>query len=225
MTTLGTQRLVEAIKAGDRSAVGRLLDEEPAVAEVEVDGVSPVLLAVYHGHRGIAALIAARKGALTVFEAAATGDVRRVREIIDRDPAAATAYAPDGFFPLGLAAFFDQPGVVALLIERGADVNAVARNPMAVTALHSAVANGGDGSIARTLIGAGADVNVRQRHGWTPLHGAADAGDAGLVKLLLARGADASARNDAGKSALDLARERGHEQVAELLRKAAPAQA
>ncbi len=68
-----------------------------------------------------------------------------------------------------------------------------------------------------TLVEAGADVNVKQRHGWTPRHGAAHEGDAELVGYLVAKGADRSARNDEGKTLADVARERGHERVAALL--------
>lgn len=207
----------EAIKQGDRTTVERALAAAPALARAEENGLSAVLLAVYHGKRELAQLLAQRKGDLTIFEAAAVGDAGRVQQLLDADPSLASAYAPDGFHPLGLAAFFRQPEVVALLLARGADVRAVAKNPMQVTALHSAVADGGDPRIARVLVAAGADVNARQRHGWTPLHGAADSGDRGLVELLLQRGADPAATHDGGKTALDIAREKGHAEVIGIL--------
>ena len=48
------------------------------------------------------------------------------------------------------------------------------------------------------LLDAGADPNVRQRHGWTPLQGAAQHGDAELVDRLLAAGADPGGRQRRG---------------------------
>lgn len=207
----------DAVKRGDREAVERELAADPSLAGSEEDGTSAVLLALYHREEAIARLLAARKGALSIFEAAALGDVAQVRAHLERDPALASAVAPDGFFPLGLAAFFRRADVVDVLISQGADVSAVARNPMQVTALHSAVADGGDARIARALVAAGADVNARQRHGWTPLHGAADSGDAGLVELLVARGADPNVTHDGGKTALELAREKGHTAVVAVL--------
>lgn len=63
------------------------------------------------------------------------GRADRIAELLDRDPTLANAYASDGFFPLGLAAFFGHPEAVALLLARCADVTAVARNPMRVQAL------------------------------------------------------------------------------------------
>ena len=210
----------EAIKKGDRAAVERELQADPSLAGTEEDGTSAVLCATYYGKHDIAALLAERKGELTVFEAAAVGDLPQVRAHVERDPALVNAYASDGFFPLGLAAFFRRPEVVDYLIGKGADVSAVAKNPMQVTALHSAVADGGHAGIARALVAAGADVNAKQRHGWTPLHGAAHSGDRELVELLLARGADPSVRHQEGKTALDLAREQGHTAVVAALERA-----
>lgn len=208
---------VEAIKKGDRAAVERKLAADPSLAQGEENGTSLVLLAAYHRRPEIARLLADRKGELSIFEAAAVGDVARVQELIGEDASLANACASDGFHPLGLASFFRQPAVVELLLARGADAGAVAQNPLQVTALHSAVADGGHREIARALIAAGADVNAEQRHGWTPLHGAADSGDRELVELLLARGADPHAKHQEGKTALDLARENGHAEVVAVL--------
>jgi len=207
----------EAIKKGDQAAVERELHADPSLARAEEGGTSGVLLATYYVKHDIAALLAERKGELTVFEAAAVGDLPQVRAHVERDPTLASAYATDGFFPLGLAAFFRKPEVVDYLIGKGANVRAVAKNPTQVTALHSAVADGGHAGIARALVEAGADVNAKQRHGWTPLHGAAHSGDRELVELLLERGADPEAKHQEGKTALDLARENGHTEVAAVL--------
>ncbi len=207
----------EAIKKGDQAGVERELRADPSLARAEEDGTSAVLLATYYGKHDIATLLAGRKGDLTIFEAAAVGDIAQVRAHVERDPILVNAYASDGFFPLGLAAFFRQADVVDYLIANGADVKAVAKNPMQVTALHSAVADGGHAGIARALVAAGADVNAKQRHGWTPLHGAADSGDREVVELLLAKGADPGAKHQEGKTALELARDKGHAEVVTLL--------
>jgi uncharacterized protein len=185
------------------------------------DGVSDLLSAIYRGDTATVEALRSAGGELDVFEAAALGDLARVRELVDADASAASAYHVDGFHPLGLAAFFHHGDVVRYLIDAGADVRAVSRNPMAVTALHSAVADGGDRESALALIRAGADVNAKQRHGWTPLHGAADSGDRETVEALLAAGADPSLTHDDGKTAADVAREKGHDEIARLL-EAAP---
>jgi ankyrin repeat protein len=187
--------------------------------------VSPILDAVYRGKKDVLEGLLAAHPTLDVFEASAVGDTERVRELIDRDPSLVSAYAPDGFHPLGLAAFFRRYDVLKLLIERGADVRAPARNALAVTALHSAVATDAapvDMRIVRALLDAGAPVSVPHQGGGTPLHTAAFTGDAEVVRMLLDRGADPVVRTDDGKTAIDIARERGHAAVGEMLERAAP---
>ncbi len=213
--------LFAAIKKGDELTVDRVLIAEPKLAAArEEGGVSAVLTAMYHGRTAIATRILAEHPRLDVFEAAAVGHVERVRELLDRDPSLASAYAVDGFHPLGLAAFFRRPHVLRLLIERGADVAAPSRNNLSVTALHSAVATDAgptDVGIVRALLDAGAPVNVPHLGGGTPLHTAAFVGDPEVARVLLERGADTSIRTDDGKTPADIARERGHEEVARLL--------
>ncbi|MFC3918361.1 ankyrin repeat domain-containing protein [Deinococcus metalli] len=77
------------------------------------------------------------------------------------------AVSPDGFTPLGLASFFGRAEAAQVLLEAGADVHAVSRNPMQVQPLHSAVA-GNHEALARVLVAAGADVNAEQADGFTP---------------------------------------------------------
>jgi ankyrin repeat protein len=186
--------------------------------------VSKLLDAVYSGRRGEVATILATHPTLDIFEAAAVGDAARVAELLDAGATLVNAYAADGFHPLGLAAFFRHRDVVRLLIGRGAEVAAPARNKLAVTALHSAVATDAapvDHEIVRMLLDAGAPVNVPHLGGGTPLHTAAFTGDLESIRLLLERGADPSLRLDDGKTAIDIARERGHEEAARMLEAAA----
>ena len=61
---------------------------------------------------------------------------------------------------------------------------------------------GGSVERVRTLIDAGADVNVRNYKGQTALHCAAKAGFAEIVKLLLAHGADVDGRDGQGETPL-----------------------
>jgi len=103
-----------------------------------------------------------------------------------------------------------------VLLDAGADPNARSANEMQVMPLHSAVA-GGFTDVALMLIERGADVDVRQRHGWTPLHGAAQHDDGSVVDALLAADADATARLDDGSTAADLATAKGHDAIADRL--------
>ena len=213
-----TSEFLAAVKEGDRGAVERMLEADPGLVSArDVGGASAVLLAYYYGRAEIIEALLARGPHLDVFEASTAGDLARVRELVAADGSLVNASAPDGFSPLGLAAFFRRREIAAHLLAHGADPSAPSQNAMNVTPLHSAVADGGDAELARMLITAGSDVNARQRHGWTPLHGAADGGDPELVRLLLARGADPNARNDNGDTPLDVAREKRHVEAAALI--------
>ena len=213
--------LFQAIKSGDLAGVERVLRADPALAAArEQGGVSAVLTALYHGQPAICARLLAERPELDVFEAAATGTMDRLRELLDGDPSLANAFAPDGFHPLGLAAFFRHGEAVRLLLERGADPAPASRNGLAVTPLHSAVAtNAGprDLGIVRALLDAGAPVSARSAQDGTPLHTAAFTGDVEVARLLLECGADPSLTNDSGRTPLDIARDRGHDRIVELL--------
>jgi ankyrin repeat protein len=176
------------------------------------NGVSALLRAVYRGDAAAVAAILATGPELDIFEAAAVGDLARVRALIEADPSQARAFAVDGFHPLGLAAFFKHPDVVTFLIAAGADVSAPSRNRMKVTALHSAIA-ARDIESTLALIAAGADVNAGQQDSFTPLHEAAQNGDRDILEALLAAGADPSAKLSTGERPADLARKHKHPEL------------
>jgi len=153
---------------------------------------------------------------LNIWEAAALGRDERVGELLREDRSLSNAWSPDGFTPVGLAAFFGHASTARILVDADADVGAVARNEMKVQPLHAAAA-AKEIDIVRMLLDRGADPNARQQVGYTPLMECARGGRDDMVSLLLAHGADPTLRTDDGKSASDLARENGHATIAERL--------
>ena len=135
----------------------------------------------------VEALLAAAP-VLDVFDAAALGRLDRLAELIATDPGEANVWSADGFTPVGLAAFFGHPDAVELLLAHGADVHAVARNPMRVQPLHAATAARSVEAV-RLILEAGADPDAEQQEGWTALMVARRHGDHAIVDLLLAHGA------------------------------------
>ena len=212
------QEIFDVVRAGDVSRLQALLAKNPELANVRNDrGHSPVLIAQYHRRpEAVAALLAAGPD-LDIFDAASVGRTERVAELLDRDPSLLNAYSSDGFYPLGLAAFFAHPETVRLLVSRGADVAQVARNPMKVQPLHAAAA-GRSIEAVKLLVDAGAPVNGKQEKGWAPLHEAVRQGNVELVRYLLAHGADPKLQNDEGTSAIGLAAKEERHDILKLLK-------
>jgi len=201
------RRLGQSIEQGDIELVKELILKNPYLLAGRTEsGVTPLLLAVYRGQDEIVRFILDQDCQLDLFEAAAVGRSLRLAEILDSEPELANAFAPDGFTPLGLAAYFGHQTTCEILLTRGADACLPANNSSSVQPLHSAAASR-QVAIAELLLRSGADPDARQQGGFTPLHAAAQNGQVEMMTLLLRHGADRDLRSDDGKTAFDFARE------------------
>ena len=218
---MATQTTIfEAIVSGDVAAVKRKLARDPgALAERDADGLTPLLLALYHDRQEIVEVILVRDPPLDVHEAAALGRVDALAALLRRSTRRATEFSRDGFTPLHLAAYFDRPDAASLLLGRGAEIDARSTNPRltSMTPLHSAAAGGSTG-VAAILLDHGADPNATQPGGWTALHQAAANGNLGLCRALLEHEADPAPMADDRSRPLDFAIENGHQEIVELLK-------
>lgn len=217
--------IFDAIATGDPARVKRHLTRKPdALEERDGEGRTPLMRALYEGHRDVAAALIERGAFVGAHEATALGDVDALRGAIGRSRKRANELSADGFAPLHLAAFFGQLEAARLLVEKGADLHARSTNRRlpSVTPLHSAAA-ARHTAVAELLLEAGADPNVAQNGGWTALHSAAANGNAELARLLLARGAEPMAMADDRTRPIDFAIENRFKDVVELLRPYLPA--
>jgi ankyrin repeat protein len=209
--------LFDAIRTGDVAKARDVLGMDAALVDARnPQGQSAVLMACYMGRNEIRDLLLEKGATLELHEAAAAGNLSRVKKIVEEKPDLAKGYSPDGFPVLALAAAFGHEEVARYLHGQGADVNAAATNGTGYTALTGAVAGSHD-SLAKWLAENGANVNYRYAKGHSPLLEAAANGRLDIVRTLAAHGADLHARTDAGKNALNFAEERGHKEVAEFL--------
>ena len=157
--------------------------------------MSDLLQALYRGDDEQVEKLLAGDRELDVFEAAAFGKSDRLRELLDEDPARANAFGDDGFHPLGLACFFGRVDAARLLLERGADVNALSTNEHVQTAaIHAAAAAQGTDEATRyelvkLALEHGADPNLLQGGGFRPIDAVRQNGDSRVEQLLLEHGA------------------------------------
>ena len=63
-----------------------------------------------------------------IFQASSTGNLARVRTLVEADPQLIHARNPNGLTPLHAAALYGQRGTAEFLVAKGTDLNAVARH-------------------------------------------------------------------------------------------------
>src|SRR5882762_5941851 len=81
------KEFLDAIKKGNSARVSELLKQNSALIKASAkNGATPVLLAVYYHHPEIAESLLATGIEPNLFEAAATGRVDRVRELLKNNP-------------------------------------------------------------------------------------------------------------------------------------------
>jgi ankyrin repeat protein len=217
-----SQQFLKLIQTGATAEIAAAAEADPTIIGArDSQGVSMLLWSVYAGQPLVRdyllAQLATHGVLLDVFEAAAVGDVLRIEDVLAADPAIAHSYSGDGWTPLHLAAGFGTPQSVDVLLQHGAQVDAVSRNPQRNQPLHAALALGRNTETVRLLLAHGADPNALQVGGFTPLFSAATANRRDLAEMLIESGAHALHRSDLGKTAADFARERGHAALADWL--------
>ena len=91
--------------------------------------------------------------------------------------------ADNGWTPLHLATHYGQTDCVRILIERGADINAIAENPIANTPVHTCVV-GGNMDCLRALLDHSPNLTRKDAAGSTPLDLARGNGATEMASLI-----------------------------------------
>jgi ankyrin repeat protein len=201
------------IKSNDAVGLAAALKARPQLASTRTPaGISALAFAAYTERPEMVRIIRAHRTQLDFHEACIVGDTATIRRqlALGQD---VNQRSRDGFVPLALAIFFQQPDAARLLMDAGADLNLKATNSFQVAPIHAAVARGDLKSLQALLL-RGADPDLPQQRMMRPLHEAAAAGNLPAIALLLMFGADVSLRNEEGKSPADFARENGHLELA-----------
>jgi ankyrin repeat protein len=239
-----TSRLIDAIKAGDRTAARALVAQRVDVNEAEADGTTALHWAVRGDDLELVRLLidaganvrtANRYGVLPIRLAAMNGNADMVETLLraGADPNSAT---PEGETVLQTAARAGSVDTVKLLAAGGADVNA-REGWLGETALMWAAAENHP-AVVRTLVELGADVNARSAltdtpklqfprsggpnipfpvGGWTALMHAARQGSLDAARALADAGADLNVQDPDGTTALVYAIINAHYDLAAVL--------
>ncbi len=209
------QDIFAAITANDQERVVQLIVAEPAVAHARnAGGISALMQARYENRLEIVDLLRKAAGELDIFEAATLGDVARLKGLLANESGLVKASSADGFTPLHLACFFGQLDAAEVLLQHGADPNAV--SPSRIAVIHSAAASR-NAAVLRLVLRGGANPNLQQQRGYTALHEAAMHNSVERAQALLDAGADLAVKTDDGQTAAEMAAQNGSREVAELL--------
>ncbi len=137
-----------------------------------------------------------------IHQAARSGDLAKVRELVEKDPALIRLKDENGRTPLHWAARGVHFELLKFLVEKGAEVGAA--DASGATALHNVAARG-HLEACQWLVEKGAAVKAKSSDGATPFYYAATVGSREIMEYLLAHGAnkaDLEIRNAWGRTPL-----------------------
>jgi len=220
-------RLVAAALLGQVSEVRHIVAADHALLPARnMFGAGAVHAAHYGGQGAVLDALGELGLAVDGFLAAELGRSRQLREVLAADPGFADRFDQRGSTALHGAAYWGQCEAAELLLDAGADPNAISRDGfLQIAPLGSAIAttpgipqpsDGEDAvlDLARLLLERGADVNGRRGDGMTALHAACWRGLARVAQELLDAGADpattATAGPHQGQTPADTALAQGH---------------
>lgn len=156
-----------------------------------------------------------------IHDAAKSGDIVKLKALLDKDPGLLYVQDEQGKTPLHWAVGKGQPEAAKVLLDTyHVDVNV--RNKNNGTPLHVAASQAQPES-AKILIAHGALIDPRAKDGATPLHFAAfkgrKSGHIETAKILIEHGADVNAERNDGRTPLDLAVFRNNTEIIAILLK------
>jgi ankyrin repeat protein len=157
-----------------------------------------------------------KSGATAMMAAAGGGKIDTVRLLLDRG-ANPNARSFADWSALMYAAAFGATHfpVTALLVERGAEVNA--QNNLGNAPLQLVAHNSGDTDTVIFLLDKGAKIDAQARDGWTALIDAIDTNHVTAAKILIERGANVNIAAQTGWTALMAAALKNQGDVAAML--------
>jgi ankyrin repeat protein len=149
-----------------------------------------------------------------IFDVARTGTVTQAETLLKQDPKSVNSKNAEGYTPLILACYRANNAVAKLLVQKGADVDALSGMG---TALMAATVKG-NSEMVTYLIGRKANPNLSDGNGKTAILYAVMFNKPDLASLLVKAGADAEHKDQQGQSALDYAILANDDKLIEILK-------
>ncbi|WP_447951909.1 ankyrin repeat domain-containing protein [Chryseobacterium koreense] len=150
----------------------------------------------------------------TVFEIARTGTVEEMNTLFQQDPKVINSVDAMSFSPLILACYRGNSEVARFLMDKGADVNYVSNEGTAMAALCINYQQ----DLLELLLKHGADPNIADSGGTTPLIWAVKRGNEALTKTLLQAKADKNHQDQLGMTAFEYAIQSKKENIINLFK-------
>ncbi|XP_067929370.1 uncharacterized protein [Watersipora subatra] len=190
------QDRMEAFKAGQRAERARQKQEE---RKKEVEKAAPVDIS--HGP--------------TIHQAAKSGNLARIKELIDHNADLKNYVDARGNTPLHLAAEAGHKEIVQYLVAVEADIDVndqIGYEPVHMAALHGHV------NCLMILVAMGASLSSKTNDCKLPIHLAAMNGNMETCKWLVANRSRLDEEDDFNRTPVDMAENNGHDDVALFLR-------
>ncbi|WP_048502689.1 ankyrin repeat domain-containing protein [Chryseobacterium sp. BLS98] len=146
-------------------------------------------------------LTSAQEKVKSIFDIARSGTVAEVKELMKKDPDIINKPNENGFSPLILACYRGNDQVADFLMDKVKDINYGSAQGSALTA---AVFKGNK-VLTQKLLASGADPNLADANGTTPLIYAVQLQDKDLVESLLKSKANKELADKKGKTAFEYA--------------------
>lgn len=136
-----------------------------------------------------------------IYDACRKGNVELIKQLSKVNPDTINTPNKSGYTPLIIAGYRNQLDAVKVLLDLGANVNAVSEDGTVLTA----ACYKSNTALVKLLLEYHADVQVKNNAGTTPLMFAIMAENEEIVKLLLVNKADINAVDNANKSVKEYA--------------------
>lgn len=138
-----------------------------------------------------------------IYDACRKGNVELIKQLSKVNPDTINTPNKSGYTPLIIAGYRNQLEAVKVLLDLGANVNAVSEDGTVLTA----ACYKSNTALVKILLEQHADVNVKNNAGTTPLMFAIMAENEEIVKLLIENKADIQTMDNSRKSAVDFAKD------------------